>query len=143
MVFLFPVLFEISRTGVGRKIKIFTFMKVINNTDSEIYMVFKGKRYEVEAHGSLGGVPVNVTEHWKRIHGFIIVENDNEMPSNASGSASANEKESEELPFSCPKCEDRFSTERGMKSHLGRVHAKKEVETPKDEPSEEGQTDGE
>ena len=50
-------------------------MKIINPTDSEITILYKGVTYTVPANGFVLDVPKDAAEYWvNHLHQFLIVE---------------------------------------------------------------------
>lgn len=50
--------------------------KVKNETGENIYVIFKGKRYEVAPKQTLGGLSAEVVTFWKKVHEFLSFEAD-------------------------------------------------------------------
>jgi hypothetical protein len=50
-------------------------MKIVNPTDSDVYVVIEGTEYSIPARGEITGVKEEHAFHWKkRVHGFLQVQ---------------------------------------------------------------------
>lgn len=69
-------------------------MKIINPTDNEISIQFKGVVYTIPARGSISQVKEEVATYWKTmIHEFIQVSEDDVVSANSASSVKETAKE--------------------------------------------------
>lgn len=51
-------------------------MKIINPTDKDVTIAINGSSYEIAAGGELSNMDPKVAAAWKKVHGFLTLEDD-------------------------------------------------------------------
>lgn len=54
-------------------------MKINNPTENDLAIKIHGTMYECPAGGSVTGITPDNASHWKEIHNFIVVSDDDDM----------------------------------------------------------------